>query len=71
MEIIKEKTRFELSKEDREVLSKARDMLRDIYYEISGSEELLGYNEEEIEQTYSMLDAIVEADDRDLEIREE
>ena len=71
MEIIKEKTRFELSKEDREVLSKARDMIRDIFYEINRSEELLGYNEGEIGQTYHMLDEIVEADNRDLVISEE
>jgi hypothetical protein len=70
MEIIKEKTRFQLSKEDREVLEKTRDMIRGIFYEISGSEELLGYNEEEIGQTYYMLGAIVEADDRELVIEE-
>lgn len=70
MELIKVGTKINLSEEDREVLEKARDMIRDIFYEVSGDDTLLGYNEEEIGQTYYMLGAIVDAEDRDLVIKE-
>lgn len=70
MEIIKEKTRFKLSAEDREALSKAKNIIDTIYNEMDSYVALLGYNEEEIGQTYDCLEAITDADDYELVLEE-
>jgi hypothetical protein len=70
MEIIKGKTTIKLSEEDREVLNKARDIFRCIYYEVSVNNTLLEYTESEIGRTYNMLDDFTVANDDELVIEE-
>ena len=70
----KETTIIKLSKEDREVLEKAKIILYTIYSKMAYGDELLANKEsrgkEIVGTTYATVEAIVDSDNNELMIRE-
>jgi hypothetical protein len=70
----KETTIIKLSKEDREVLEKAKIILYTIYSKMTYGDELLANKEsrekERVGTTYATVEAIVDSNNNELRIRE-
>lgn len=70
MELIKVGTKIKFTKEDRDALSKVKNIISDIWNEMHDYDYLLNYSEDEIKDAYYMLEAITEAEDDELTILE-